>query len=475
MINNRQNKLTATLQNEIPGSNKRKHFKSKLLKEVLYFKNKGSLQVDNKIKPNILPNNEEKGISHNLQFKSILSRLTSNSDQNIIIEKAAKGQDVKQKDAIAKVIKHKDSPITQTVVIQNKHSAHQAFGVRNAPDRYSVKYDDAPKLVLMTKDIAKDKSGKNDFVNSVIIFPSISDNGFLTKEPFEHSKAQLKLEGKDIVSSRKIQTIKLKKENTFDFIDNARTLHKQTRDTQHDETTVNTLINNSTDPNSRGGGAVSNSKDQKPSPAVKDENRKSDLSQDIHISEYTDSILHKITDHEGLTAATKTPRKKSKSKPKLNLKPVPEIVKPITKSTKRPHVFIRRPEITKVQEFAKPSKPQDYKHQLKLFKISNQNNNRFVRSKTTQQIIKEKYKRLSAASRDFEPPSSLTYGFKPILTNIHTSYSIAAWQGVSKKRHDNPRPCSPHIKHKVDQSQSPSSSRSLLDKILQPLANILLG
>ena len=46
-----------------------------------------------------------------------------------------------------------------------------------------------------------------------------------------------------------------------------------------------------------------------------------------------------------------------RAKPKLNLKPVPEIVKPTSESTTiRPNIFLRRPEITKSQPFAKQSK-----------------------------------------------------------------------------------------------------------------------
>ena len=47
------------------------------------------------------------------------------------------------------------------------------------------------------------------------------------------------------------------KKNTYDFIDNARPLHKQARVSIHDETMKNTLISKYTDPYSGAEGAVS--------------------------------------------------------------------------------------------------------------------------------------------------------------------------------------------------------------------------
>ena len=98
----------------------------------------------------------------------------------------------------------------------------------------------------------------------------------------------------------------------------------------------------------------------------------------------------------------------SSIKPILNLKPVPEIVKPVKPSTRRPHTFIRRPEIVRVQEFAKPgtfmfemNKPSPRAHFERLQKLNadgdiNQGNS--VNSVTL--------------GRKFVPPNSLTYGFR---------------------------------------------------------------
>ena len=91
-------------------------------------------------------------------------------------------------------------------------------------------------------------------------------------------------------------------------------------------------------------------------------------------------------------------------KPILQLKPVPEIVKPVTPSTRRPHTFIRRPEIVRVQEFAKPgtfmfemSKPSPRTHFERLQKLNADADNK-GNSVTL--------------GRKFVPPNSLTYGFR---------------------------------------------------------------
>ena len=66
------------------------------------------------------------------EFHSIISKINrkQNRKKQIKIEKGiTKGN--KMNNAIARVIKHNDSPITQTVFIQNTPEAHKVFGVRN--------------------------------------------------------------------------------------------------------------------------------------------------------------------------------------------------------------------------------------------------------------------------------------------------------------------------------------------------------
>ena len=67
------------------------------------------------------------------EFNSIVSTIENKTKKQIKIEKAIKNKSNKRNNAIASVIKHSDSPIAQTVVIQNTPEAHKAFGVRNAP------------------------------------------------------------------------------------------------------------------------------------------------------------------------------------------------------------------------------------------------------------------------------------------------------------------------------------------------------
>ena len=85
-------------------------------------------------------NEEVKNDSSNIfKFDSIVSKLDKNANKQVIIEKAGAEEGTIRKNSIARVLKHKDSPISQTVIIQNTHKAHQAFGVRNAPIKFVAK------------------------------------------------------------------------------------------------------------------------------------------------------------------------------------------------------------------------------------------------------------------------------------------------------------------------------------------------
>ena len=85
--------------------------------------------------------NEEvkKDSSHIFKFDSIVSKLDKNANKQVIIEKAVAEEGDIRKNSIARVLKHKDSPISQTVIIQNNHKAPQAFGVRNASIKFVAK------------------------------------------------------------------------------------------------------------------------------------------------------------------------------------------------------------------------------------------------------------------------------------------------------------------------------------------------
>lgn len=114
----------------------------------------------------------------------------------------------------------------------------------------------------------------------------------------------------------------------------------------------------------------------------------------------TTSVITPTVKHRPVSSSSS-----SSIKPILNLKPVPEIVKPITPSTRRPHTFIRRPEIVRVQEFAKPgtfmfemSKPSPRAHFERLQKLTTDGDNNKGNSVTL--------------GRKFVPPNSLTYGFR---------------------------------------------------------------
>ena len=72
-------------------------------------------------------------------FDSIVSKLDKNANKQVIIEKAGAEEGDIRNNSIARVLKHNDSPISQTVIIQNTHKAHQAFGVRNAPFKFAAK------------------------------------------------------------------------------------------------------------------------------------------------------------------------------------------------------------------------------------------------------------------------------------------------------------------------------------------------
>ena len=69
-----------------------------------------------------------------VEFETIVSKLDKSANKLIQI-KRAKQSEINQSDkAIARVVKHKDNPLSQTVFIQNFSEVHKAVGVRNASD-----------------------------------------------------------------------------------------------------------------------------------------------------------------------------------------------------------------------------------------------------------------------------------------------------------------------------------------------------
>ena len=69
----------------------------------------------------------------NKQFKAILSKLNSDFRSKIKIEKADSDNDHKNSGALAKIIKHKNSPVSHTILIKNTPEAHKIFGIKNPP------------------------------------------------------------------------------------------------------------------------------------------------------------------------------------------------------------------------------------------------------------------------------------------------------------------------------------------------------
>jgi hypothetical protein len=110
-----------------------------------------------------------------------------------------------------------------------------------------------------------------------------------------------------------------------------------------------------------------------------------------------------------------------RTKEKLNLTPLPEMVKPYTKTTTiRPHTFIRRTDITQIPEFTKPNRPYNawLSGNIKT-KVSSQINANTKFGKDSQEsnpIETDRPKPFTATSGLFKPPSTLLFGFKPMTT-----------------------------------------------------------
>ena len=77
--------------------------------------------------------NASEGRDVNKQFKAILSKLNSDFRSKIKIEKADSDNDHKNSGALAKIIKHKNSPVSHTILIKNTPEAHKIFGIKNPP------------------------------------------------------------------------------------------------------------------------------------------------------------------------------------------------------------------------------------------------------------------------------------------------------------------------------------------------------
>lgn len=136
----------------------------------------------------------------------------------------------------------------------------------------------------------------------------------------------------------------------------------------------------------------------------------------------------------------------NKSKPSINLRPVPEIVKPKAGTTKRPLTAVRNPVVTRLQEFARPSnyiaagtsgdsgpqkQPQaGYNSAYKLPKNiggillkamrDNKNSNNAASINTPRPQLYQ------TEGGEFMPPATFMYGFKPITNQPQqVQYSTA--------------------------------------------------
>ena len=93
--------------------------------------NDGSGAINDEIES--INKDEAEGHSVNKQFKAILSQLNSDFRSKIKIEKADIDNDRKKAAALAKIIKHKNSSVSHTILIKNTPEAHKIFGIKNAP------------------------------------------------------------------------------------------------------------------------------------------------------------------------------------------------------------------------------------------------------------------------------------------------------------------------------------------------------
>ena len=93
--------------------------------------NDGSVAINDEIES--INKDEAEGHGVNKQFKAILSRLNSDFRSKIKIEKADIDNDRKKAAALAKIIKHKNSSVSHTILIKNTPEAHKIFGIKNAP------------------------------------------------------------------------------------------------------------------------------------------------------------------------------------------------------------------------------------------------------------------------------------------------------------------------------------------------------
>ena len=81
----------------------------------------------------LAPADGEKSLRQN--FRPIISRLSPDTQDKVLIARADSEPGVAPSQTLAKVIQHnsRDSPYARTVVIQNTPQAFRAFGVKNIP------------------------------------------------------------------------------------------------------------------------------------------------------------------------------------------------------------------------------------------------------------------------------------------------------------------------------------------------------
>ena len=110
-------------------------------------------------------------------FKQIISKLSPETQDKVLIARADEKIDVEPHQTLAKVIQHNSetSPYVRTVVIQNTPQAFKAFGVKNVPkrivegwERYKRRSFDGKSLKAESKTVTKSDKVKHEDADEYI-------------------------------------------------------------------------------------------------------------------------------------------------------------------------------------------------------------------------------------------------------------------------------------------------------------------
>ena len=450
-----------------------------------------------------------------VEFETIVSKLDKSANKLIQI-KRAKQSEINQSDkAIARVVKHKDNPLSQTVFIQNFSEVHKAVGVRNASDNLqntnklpenTSEEKRSPEFLFTDDKIINErkpqiktviiKNSKTEFAKFGVknvpreFLNHLPEQRRPTKSVDERQKHKfLYSVHKDISKDvNKAFQIQKKKINAF-----------SARDNDKNADVENTLLGNS----SQSLIHFTNENNIAPplyfsgphSSQIEVFSRRKEKLDAMNTENYIPT--HNLDNSDTLNLKTNlfagdneiidsfdAETDMVKTSPSLNIISVSEVRKSLVKATVRPEMFLRKPDIEQFQGTTTSSQAHE---PWKKMKYSQENENNIFQKygKVSNQIVTDRPTSSFSGNGQFKAPSTLVYGFQPMTTPVipYTTISHRINQGrlsypTTLGFGFGPTTPQPEVYLRSSNKQHTRQSDSMIDRIntfLHPIISLMRG